>query len=125
MPPLAEDWNQSGAVDVTTYTNCDSVDLYVNSTKIGSKNLTDFPNMIMVWPSVPWTSGTIKAVGMKGGVQVAVDSINTAGAATKVLLKPDKTALCADGDDVSNIEVNLVDAPTTSYMPPPTRSSSR
>jgi len=110
MPPLAEDWNQSGAVDVTTYTNCDSVDLYVNSTKIGSKNLTDFPNMIMVWPSVPWTSGTIKAVGMKGGVQVAVDSINTAGAATKVLLKPDKTALCADGDDVSNIEVNLVDA---------------
>jgi beta-galactosidase len=110
MPPLAEDWNQSGAVDVTTYTNCDSVDLYVNSTKIGSKNLSDFPNMIMVWPSVPWTSGTIKAVGMKGGVQVAVDSINTAGAATKVLLKPDKTALCADGDDVSNIEVNLVDA---------------
>jgi beta-galactosidase len=52
MPPLAEDWNQSGSVDVTTYTNCDSVDLYVNSTKIGTKNLSDFPNMIMVWPSV-------------------------------------------------------------------------
>jgi len=83
MPPLAEDWNQSGSVDVTTYTNCDSVDLYVNSTKIGTKNLSDFPNMIMVWPSVPWTTGTIKAVGMKGGVQVAVDSINTAGAAAK------------------------------------------
>jgi len=62
MPPLAEDWNQSGSVDVTTYTNCDSVDLYVNSTKIGTKNLSDFPNMIMVWPSVPWTTGTIKAV---------------------------------------------------------------
>jgi hypothetical protein len=110
MPPLAEDWNQSGSVDVTTYTNCDSVDLYVNSTKIGTKNLSDFPNMIMVWPSVPWTTGTIKAVGMKGGVQVAVDSINTVGAAAKILLKPDKTTLFADGDDVSNIEVNLVDA---------------
>jgi len=110
MPPLAEDWNQSGSVDVTTYTNCDSVDLYVNSTKIGTKNLSDFPNMIMVWPSVPWTSGTIKAVGMKGGVQVAVDSINTAGAAAKIALKPDKTTLYADGDDVSNIEVSLADA---------------
>jgi beta-galactosidase len=109
MPPLAEDWNQSGSVDVTTYTNCDSVDLYVNSTKIGTKNLSDFPNMIMVWPSVPWTTGTIKAVGMKGGVQVAVDTINTAAAAAKILLKPDKTTLYADGDDVSNIEVNLVD----------------
>jgi beta-galactosidase len=110
MPPLAEDWNQSGSIDVTTYTNCDSVDLYVNSTKIGTKNLSDFPNMIMVWPSVPWTTGTIKAVGMKGGVQVAVDTINTAAAAAKILLKPDKTTLYADGDDVSNIEVNLVDA---------------
>jgi beta-galactosidase len=110
MPPLAEDWNQSGSVDVTTYTNCDSVDLYVNSTKIGTKNLSDFPNMIMVWPSVPWSTGTIKAVGMKGGVQVAVDSINTASAAAKVVLKPDKTTLYADGEDVSNIEVSLADA---------------
>jgi beta-galactosidase len=110
MPPLAEDWNQSGSVDVTTYTNCDSVDLYVNSTKIGTKNLSDFPNMIMVWPSVPWSSGTIKAVGMKGGVQVAVDSINTAGAVAKIVLKPDKTTLYADGEDVSNIEVSLADA---------------
>ena len=110
MPPLAENWNQSGSVDVTTYTNCDSVDLYVNSTKIGTKNLSDFPNMIMVWPSVPWSSGTIKAVGMKGGVQVAVDSINTVAAAAKIVLKPDKTTLYADGDDVSNIEVSLADA---------------
>ncbi len=110
MPPLAEDWNQSSSVDVTTYTNCDSVDLYVNSTKIGTKNLSDFPNMIMVWPSVPWSSGTIKAVGMKGGVQVAVDSINTAGAVAKIVLKPDKTTLYADGEDVSNIEVSLADA---------------
>jgi beta-galactosidase len=110
MPPLAENWNQSGSVDVTTYTNCDSVDLYVNSTKIGTKNLSDFPNMIMVWPAVPWSSGTIKAVGMKGGVQVAVDSINTAGVAAKISLKPDKTTLYADGDDASNIEVSITDA---------------
>jgi MYXO-CTERM domain-containing protein len=110
MPPLAEDWNQSGSVDVTTYTNCDSVDLYVNSTKIGTKNLSDFPNMIMVWPSVPWSSGTIKAIGMKAGVQVATDSVNTVGAAAKIALKPDKTTLYADGDDASNIEVSLADA---------------
>jgi beta-galactosidase len=110
MPPLAEDWNQSGTVDVTTYTNCDTVDLYVNSTKIGTKKLSDFPNMIMVWPSVPWSTGTIKAVGMKGGVQVAVDSINTAGAAAKISLKADKTTLYADGDDAASIEVSLTDA---------------
>jgi beta-galactosidase len=106
MPPLAEDWNQSGSVDVTTYTNCETVDLYVNTTKIGTKKLSDFPNMIMIWPAVPWTTGTIKAVGMKGGVQVAVDSINTAGAEAKISLKADKTTLYADGDDAASIEVS-------------------
>ena len=109
-PEFTESWNQSGPVTVTTYTNCDSVDLYVNSTKIGTKKLADFPNMIMQWTNVPWSSGVIKAVGMKGGVQVAVDSITTAGAAAKVVLKPDRTTLYADGDDVSNIEVDIMDA---------------
>jgi MYXO-CTERM domain-containing protein len=109
-PEYTESWNQTGSVTVTTYTNCETVDLYVNSTKIGTKKLADFPNMIMQWTNVPWSSGVIKAVGMKGGVQVAVDSITTAGAAAKVVLKPDRTNLYADGDDVSNIEVDILDA---------------
>jgi hypothetical protein len=109
-PEFTESWNQTGSVTVTTYTNCETVDLYVNSTKIGTKKLADFPNMIMQWANVPWSSGVIKAVGMKGGVQVAVDSIATAGPAAKVVLKPDRTTLDADGEDVSNIEVDILDA---------------
>jgi beta-galactosidase len=108
---LAENWNQSGSVSVVTYTNCESVDLYVNTTKIGTKNLSDFSKTwIMQWTAVPWSTGTIKAVGMKGGVQVAVDSIVTAGPAAKILLKPSKTTLYADGEDVCCIEADVVDA---------------
>jgi hypothetical protein len=96
---------------VVTYTNCESVDLYVNTTKIGTKNLSDFSKTwIMQWTAVPWSTGTIKAVGLKGGVQVAVDSIVTAGPAAKVLLKPSKTTLYADGEDVCCIEADIVDA---------------
>jgi hypothetical protein len=87
------------------------VSLYVNATKIGTKKSSDFTsNMIMQWTNVPWSSGTIKAIGMKAGTQAAVDSITTAGAAAKVLLKPSKTTLYADGDDVSCIEVDIADA---------------
>jgi beta-galactosidase len=111
---LAEDWNQSGSVSVVTYTNCDSVDLYVNTTKIGTKKLSDFSsNYIMQWTNVPWSTGTIKAVGMKGGVQAAVDSIVTAGAAAKVTLKTNKTTLYADGEDVCCIEADIADANNT------------
>jgi hypothetical protein len=110
MPPLQENWNQSGSVGVVTYTNCDSVTLYVNSTKIGTEKLSSFPkDMIMQWNNVPWQSGVIKAVGMKGGAQV-VDSIKTVGPEAKVMLKSDRTALYADGDDVSCIEVSVGDA---------------
>jgi hypothetical protein len=111
MPPQAENWNQTGSVSVVTYTNCESVDLYVNTTKVGTKNLSSFPNnMIIQWDNVPWQSGVIKAVAMKGGTQVAVDSIKTVGTATKLILKPSKTALYADGEDVSCIEVDVADA---------------
>ena len=110
MPKLAEDWNQTGPVSVVTYTNCDTVDLYVNSTKIGTKNSSDFAqNGIMQWTDVPWQSGVIKAIGAKDGKEVAVDSIKTVGAPAKVMLKSDRTTLCADGDDVSCIEVDIGD----------------
>ena len=110
MPPLEENWNQTGSVPVVTYTNCDSVSLYVNSTKIGTEKLSTFPNMIMQWTNVPWASGVIKAIGMKGGVQAATDSIKTVGPEAKVILKPDHTTLYADGDDAASIEVSVADA---------------
>ena len=111
MPTLAENWNQSGPVTVTTYTNCDSVSLYVNATQVGTEKLSDYSNnLVMLWNNVPWASGTIKAIGMKGGVQAAVDSIVTAGPAAKVILKPDHTTLFADGEDAASIEVDVADA---------------
>jgi len=117
MPTLAENWNQTGPVSVVTYTNCDSVDLYVNSTKIGTKKSSDFAeNGIMQWTDVPWQSGTIRAVGWKDGKEAAVDSIKTVGAPAKVMLKPDRTTLHADGDDVSCIEVDIGDADNNSIF---------
>jgi beta-galactosidase len=108
---LAENWNQTGPVNVVTYNNCQTVDLYVNSTKIGTKKASDFAKTgIMQWTNVPWEAGMIKAIGMKDGKEVAVDSIKTAGAPAKLLLKPDRTTLYADGNDVSCIEVDIVDA---------------
>jgi beta-galactosidase len=56
----------------------------------------------------------IKAVGWKGGKKVAVDSIKTAGAPAKIMLKPDRTTLYADGSDVSCIEVDILDADNNS-----------
>ena len=117
MPTLAENWNQTGPVSVVTYANCDSVDLYVNTTKIGTKKSSDFAeNGIMQWTDVPWQSGVIKAIGWKDGKEAAVDSIKTVGAPAKVMLTPDRTTLHADGDDVSCIQVDIGDADNNSIF---------
>ena len=111
MPALAENWNQTGPVDVVTFTNCESVDLYVNDTKIGTQKSIDFAKTgVMQWTKVPWQAGTIKAVGMVGGKAVVTDSIKTVGAPTKLRLRSDRTTLDADGNDVSCIEVDVCDA---------------
>ena len=111
MPVLAENWNQTGPVDVVTFTNCASVDLYVNDTRIGTKRSGDFARTgVMQWTNVPWHAGAIKAVGMIGGKAVAADIIRTAGAPAKLQLKPDRTRLDADGNDVACIEVDVCDA---------------
>jgi beta-galactosidase len=117
MPVLAENWNQTGPVDVVTFTNCESVDLYVNDTKIGTQQSSDFAKTgVMQWTKVPWQAGTIKAVGMNGGKEVATDSIKTVGAPAKLMLKPDRTTLDADGNDVSCIEVDICDADNNSIV---------
>jgi len=116
-PNLSENWNQTGPVSVVTYNNCETVDLYVNSTKIGTQKSSDFAkNGIMQWTNVPWEAGMIKAVGMIGGKEAAVDSIKTVGAPSKIVLKPDRTALYADGNDVSCIEVDIADADGNSVV---------
>jgi len=110
-PILSENWNQTGPVNVVTYNNCETVDLYVNSTKIGTRNSSDSAkNGIMQWTNVPWEAGVIKAVGFKNGKEAATDSIKTAGAPAKIVLKPDHTRLYADGNDASSIEVDIEDA---------------
>jgi beta-galactosidase len=110
-PNLSESWNRTEAsVNVVIYSNCESVDLYVNSTKIGSKNLSSAANKILQFANVSYEAGMIRVVGIKGGQAVAFDTIQTVGAPAKIVLKTDRTNLYADGDDVSNIEAYVSDA---------------
>ena len=118
MPTLAENWNQTpGPVSVVTYNNCETVDLYVNDTKIGTEKSSDFARTgVMQWTNVAWQAGVIKAVGKIGGKVVATDILKTVGAPAKVMLKPDRTTLYADGNDVSCIEVDIGDAGNNSIF---------
>jgi beta-galactosidase len=132
-------WNWNGFegknIPVWVYTNADSVELFLNGKSLGAKRYPDdcemiegpkpktanalapdpnappvpkMPSMHLAW-SVPYAPGELKAVALKDGKPYAVDVVRTAGAAARLLVEADRTAISGDGSDLSFVKVTLVD----------------
>ena len=103
-------WNWSGKegqeISVWCHTNMDSVELFLNGMSLGSKSVER--NGHLEW-KVKFAPGTIEARGTKGKV-VLVSRRETTGPAAAIVLRPDRSTILANGQDVSVIEVEIVDA---------------
>ena len=113
-PLLASHWNfprhdNTQMVQVDVFTNCDEVELFVNNTSIGRRRLADFPNNTIKW-RIPYSPGTIRAVAYNAGAEVTSDELKTAGEPVALCLKADRSVLDADGQDLSYVEIEMVDA---------------
>ena len=113
-PLLASHWNfprhdNTQMVQVNAFTNCELVELFVNDVSMGKRRLADFPNNTLKW-RIPYNPGTIRAVAWNGDQEVASDVLRTAGEAVAIRLRADRADLKADGQDLSYIEMELVDA---------------
>jgi len=104
-------WEQFAGkqIPVWCYSNCDSVELFLNDKSLGTKSWHDQVQMHREW-SVPFAPGTLKAVGMRDGKVVATDIVKTAGKPAKLLLKADRSELQPGQRDLSFITVSVVDA---------------
>jgi beta-galactosidase len=82
LPPLLQPhWNwQSGQnVDIWSYSNAASVELFVNGASLGRKNMTRFAHV--EWDKVPFVAGSFTSVAYDAsGAAVASKSVNTTGA---------------------------------------------
>jgi beta-galactosidase len=104
-------WNWAGKegqeIEVWAYCNQDSVELFLNGASLGSKAVEK--NGHLVW-KVKYAPGTIEARASKGGKVVLSDRRETAGPAAKIVAVADRVKIAADGQDVSVINVTIVDA---------------
>ena len=127
-------WNWKGKegqfVPVTCYTNCDTVELFLNGKSVGLKGY-EFPRLGMEgrygnlpgrarvprttadlhleW-DVPYEPGTLRAVGTKDGKAVATVEVATTGAPAAVNLLVDRPRIAADRRDVAHVTVEILDA---------------
>ncbi len=104
-------WNWPGKegqeIAVWCHSNLDSVELFVNGMSAGSQKVSR--NTHLEW-KVRYAPGVIEARGTKDGKIVLTDKRETTGAPAKLVLRPDRQKISADGEDVSIIAVEVVDA---------------
>jgi len=108
---LAENWNwpSNATVNVLCYANCPEIALTLNDRLIGIKRLSDAMNGVLRW-TVPYEPGVLKATGRANGTNVCEYTLQTAGPASRIELRPDSTRLHADGKDICHLEFRVVDA---------------
>jgi beta-galactosidase len=122
-------WNWTGhegqAIPIMAYTNAEEVEMFVNGKSLGRKKLGVDTVVIPTGPNVspsrqftskyrleweaPYAPGSLRAVAYKGGKQVAVDEVKTAGAPARVRLIPDRSKISADGQDLSYVTARIED----------------
>jgi beta-galactosidase len=99
-------WGTGTNVNIWAFGNCDSVELFTNNISLGRKLLN--PQNHLEW-NVPWSSGTLKAVGYTRGVATLTNSWTTTAAPSTIALVPDRSTILADGQDLSVVTVAALD----------------
>src|SRR5690349_9682076 len=104
-------WNWVGRegqeIEVWCHSNLDIVELLLNGTSLGRRSVPR--NSHVAW-KVPFAPGRLEARGFRGGQQVLVDARETTGPAARIVLRPDRAQIAADGADVAVLAVSVVDA---------------
>lgn len=110
MVHILPHWNWAGKegteIPVVVYSNCDSVELFLNGTSLGEKEMGD--KMDLEW-LVPYEPGIMEAKGKMDGSVLCTREIATSGSPAKIQLLADRKTIRADRQDVVHIEVNIQD----------------
>ena len=114
---LLPHWNWEGhegeTIPVHCYTNYDQVELFLNGKSLGTQTKVasdKHRRYRMIWDNVVYEPGELRAVAYGADGKVAQETvIRTAGAPHHLVLKADREVISADGQDLSFVEVTVVD----------------
>jgi beta-galactosidase len=119
-------------IPVLAYTNCNSVELFLNGRSMGEKRL-EFPaqgtsggwntyalpvvnptttDLHLSW-DVPYEPGVLRAVGKRRDGTACNDEVRTAGAATAIRLVADHDTIADGRGNVAHIAFEIVDSAGT------------
>lgn len=94
-------------IEVWVYSNFDAVELFLNGTSLGKK---DMPRLSHLEWRVPYAPGKLEARGYRKGTVAATSVVETTATAAKLVLSTDRREISADGKDVAVFMVSALDA---------------
>ena len=111
--PTWESWTWPGRegkqLEVEIYSKYPLVRLYLNNQLIAEKHTTISEEYKATIP-VNYTAGELKVIGYENDIQMETKILNTATKAAQIKLTPDRKVLKANGQDLSFVMLELVDA---------------
>lgn len=111
---VLKNWNYAGyeqkPVELVVFSNADEVALVINGCEIDRKPVSmeqPLPNSVRFMTT--YVPGKVEAVSYKAGVEVSKDVLETTKAPAKIVLRPEKKELRADGHDVLYVGIDILD----------------
>ncbi len=103
-------WNYElgQTIAINAFSNCEEVELLLNSKSMGTKKMADFQNRTITW-EIPFEKGTLKAVAKNHGIEAATYELKTTGTPVKIIADCDDLSMKADRQDIAHIFVTLCD----------------
>ncbi|QMW00581.1 sugar-binding domain-containing protein [Spirosoma foliorum] len=111
FPDELKSWSWSGQegkpMQVSVYTRAKRVRLELNGKTIAEQTVPE--GSITATFDIPYQSGTLTAHGFDGEKEVGTSSLSTTGKPVAIRLVADRTTIKADQQDLSYVQVELVD----------------
>jgi beta-galactosidase len=111
--PTLPTWTWPGEegkpLQVEVYSGTEKVQLYLNDKLIGEQPSGREQEFKATF-TVPYTPGTLKAVGLRGGKPVAESVLITTGNPATLRITADRSTVEANGQDISFLTIEAVDA---------------
>jgi hypothetical protein len=103
-------WNYElgQTIAINAFSNCEEVELLLNSKSIGTKKMADFQNRTITW-EIPFEKGTLKAVAKNHGIEAATYELKTTNAPVRINAVCNDLSMKADRQDIAHIFVTLCD----------------
>ena len=86
---------------VHVYTSGDEVELFLNGKSLGRKQKVAGQDYRLVWDSVRYQPGRLKAVSYKGGQYWSEAVMETMGEPRRLALSTDRTTIAADDSELA------------------------